>query len=263
MDYDVKRIADNARIYHGAQSMFAQFGSALYDVVFVWVGDGVVLQGVEGSLFPVSVLFSECLFYKPLSLQHSHSSTLKPQQTPSQMMNINIVRLTGSFTGNKGMLKCLAGGQALVRVPSQQLPNEVHEVGIRRSQLPLQRQVRRVDVPHLLLLQEDVEVVVALVHLQPRHAQQTVRNRLQQRRGGGEQVPDGGVVEQQLVRVQLRRDAPQRPHVHALVAVRAQNDFGSAVGAALDVEGARGQRLEAADEVAAAEVHQLDLRATA
>lgn len=68
MDYDVKRIADNARIYHGAQSMFAQFGSALYDVVFVCVGDGVVLQGVEGSLFPVSVLFSECLFYKPLSL---------------------------------------------------------------------------------------------------------------------------------------------------------------------------------------------------
>lgn len=33
MDYDVKRIADNARIYHGAQSMFAQFGRALYDVV--------------------------------------------------------------------------------------------------------------------------------------------------------------------------------------------------------------------------------------
>ena len=63
--------------------------------------------------------------------------------------------------------------------------------------------------------------------------------------------------------VQLRRDAPQRPHVHALVAVRAQNDFGSAIGAALDVEWARGQRLEAADEVAAAEVHQLDLRATA
>lgn len=34
----------------------------------VCMGDGVVLQGVEGSLFPVSVLFSECLFYKPLSL---------------------------------------------------------------------------------------------------------------------------------------------------------------------------------------------------
>ena len=68
MDYDVKRIADNARIYHGAQSMFAQFGSALYDVVFVGVGDGLVLQGVEGSLFLVSVvlfgdLLSDCVTF--------------------------------------------------------------------------------------------------------------------------------------------------------------------------------------------------------
>ena len=75
MDYDVKRIADNARIYHGAQSMFAQFGSALYDVVFVGVGDGIVLQGVEGSLFLVLCYSVICYQIVSLSLTASTIAT--------------------------------------------------------------------------------------------------------------------------------------------------------------------------------------------
>ena len=178
------------------------------------------------------------------------------------MANVMRVWFARPLTRDKGMLQRLAGGQTLVRVPPQQLAHEVHEVGVGRPELPLQRHVRRVDVPHAALLQRHEKAALALQHLHASHEEQTFGHGLQQRRGRRQQVGDGGVVEEQAVRVQLGGDAAQRPHVDALVDVGAQDDLRRAVGAALDVQLPRGQRLERGDEVAAAEVHQLDLRAT-